>query len=66
MPLEQPHAQPVLQLAHLVADGGGRYRQFFGRSLEAQVAHRRLEGTQRSQRRKFSHGRSLWVSSIHP
>ncbi|MDT4876239.1 hypothetical protein FQZ97_1116660 [compost metagenome] len=49
---EQRHAQRLLELAHLVADGGGRDRQLVRRELGAAMACGGLEGAQRGQRRQ--------------
>jgi hypothetical protein len=43
---EQRLAQMGLQLAHLMADRGGRDRQFLGRQAETESARRGLEGAQ--------------------
>jgi hypothetical protein len=45
-PLEQLHAQPLLQQADLLADGASSDVQFVRGLLEAEVASRRLEGAQ--------------------
>ena len=45
-PLEQLHAQSLLQLADLLADGASSDVQLVRGLLEAEVASRRLEGAQ--------------------
>ena len=57
-PLEQLHPQPLLQQAHLLADGAGRDVQLVGGLLEAEVAGAGLEGAQGIEwRQQIGHGR---------
>jgi hypothetical protein len=51
-PLEQLHAQPLLQQADLLADGASSDVQLVRGLLEAEMAGRRLEGAQRIERRQ--------------
>jgi hypothetical protein len=43
---EQHHAQPLLQILHMLADGRRGEMQFLGGAGEAELARRHLEGTQ--------------------
>ena len=51
-PLEQLHAQPLLQQADLLADGASSDVQLVRGLLEAEMASRRLEGAQGIERRQ--------------
>src|SRR5262245_9143691 len=58
-PLEQLHAQPLLQLTDLLANGASGDMQLVRGLLEAEMASRRLEGTERIEGwQQISHGQS--------
>ena len=59
-PVEQRHAQPVLQQLDLIADAGLRHPQFRRGGGEGQVPGHRLEDADGGERGKGFHKWSLW------
>src|SRR5690606_24759132 len=60
-PVEQPQAEPLLELAHLLADRARRHEQVAGRVAQVQVARGGVEGAHRVERRKL-HAFSIALS----
>jgi len=56
---EQPDAEPVLELPHLVTDRCRRHRQLLGGGLEAEVAGCGLESPQGGQGRQAATGAAV-------
>lgn len=64
LPFEQLHAEPVFELADLMADGGRRDIQFFRRRFEPGAPRRGLERAQRAQWREFAHGLKAFIRKV--